>query len=199
MSAEKDSLREKMRAAARERAPGLSERVAVHLRNWARWKSAATVCAFCALGDEPDLLGFAASRAARLDAPPDADALWPADKRIALPRMDDGKISMRWAGCRAALAPGRFGILEPPAEAPRAGASFDLILVPGTAFDREGGRLGRGRGHYDRFLASASGFLSGVCFDDQMVAEVPCEPHDARMDAVVTPSGIVLCGRKNIH
>ena len=199
MSAEKDFLREKMRTAARDRAPRLSERVAGHLRNWARWKSAATVCAFCALGDEPDFLGFASSIAARLHATPEDDAPWPDGKRIALPRMDGGKISMRWAGCRAVLAPGRFGILEPPAEAPRAGASFDLILVPGTAFDREGGRLGRGRGHYDRFLASASGFVTGVCFDDQLVAEVPCEPHDARMDAVVTPSGIVLCGRKNIR
>ena len=199
MSAEKDLLREKMRAAARDRAPGLSERVAAHLRSWARWKSAATVCAFCALGDEPDLLGFPSSMAARSDASSGDDAPWPDGKRIALPRMEGGKISMRWAGCRAVLAPGRFGILEPPAASPPAGASFDLILVPGTAFYRKGGRLGRGRGHYDRFLASATGFFAGVCFDDQMVAEVPCEPHDARMDAVVTPSGIVLCGRKNIH
>ena len=69
-----------------------------------------------------------------------------------------------------------------------------MILVPGLAFDLRGGRLGRGRGYYDRFLAGATGLRVGVCFEDQIVADVPLEPHDLRMDFVVTPSSICRCG-----
>ena len=71
---------------------------------------------------------------------------------------------------------------------------FDLILVPGLAFDKSGARLGRGRGFYDRFLAGITGFRVGVCFDWQLVESVPVEAHDIRMDAVVTPSQIIVCG-----
>jgi len=115
-----------------------------------------------------------------------------------MPRVDGEALMIHWVADREELVIGRFGILEPRADAPPAGISFDLILVPGIAFDRNGGRLGRGRGYYDRFLACASGFVSGVCFDDQLVSEVPCEPHDARMDAIITPSEIVLCGRRSM-
>jgi 5-formyltetrahydrofolate cyclo-ligase len=64
-----------------------------------------------------------------------------------------------------------------------------LIIVPGLAFDEKGGRLGRGRGFYDRFLASISGrdfFSCGLCLDCQMVESVPAEPHDVFLDAVLT-------------
>lgn len=150
------------------------------LRGWAVWEAARTVCAFCALADEPEVL-----------------SPWPEGKRIALPRADGDGLSIHWVDSRGELVPGKFGIPEPRADAPPAGAAFDLILVPGMAFDLAGGRLGRGRGYYDRFLASASGFVAGVCFDDQIVPEVPREPHDARMDAIVTRSRIVLCMRQN--
>ena len=73
------------------------------------------------------------------------------------------------------------------------------MLVPGLAFDRWGGRLGRGAGFYDRFLASlragrAAGTrvaLMGVCFEEQWTQRVPTEPHDVRVDWVATPRGIV--------
>lgn len=178
MNAKKELLRKSLRAPAHGCSPILSARLSGHLRNWPLWQSAATVCAFSAHGDEPDVL-----------------TPWPDEKQIALPRVEAGEISMRWADRRASLAPGKFGILEPPADAPAAGTAFDLILVPGVGFDRAGGRLGRGRGYYDRFLAGASGFFVGVCFDDRLVPEVPLEPHDIRMDAVITPSGISLVTR----
>jgi 5-formyltetrahydrofolate cyclo-ligase len=89
------------------------------------------------------------------------------------------------------LRRGRFGILEPPAGAPRAELGReDLVLVPGVAFDRRGGRLGRGSGCYDRSLPDAP-FLSGLAFDFQLVETVPRAPHDRTMDAVVTESEFV--------
>ena len=100
---------------------------------------------------------------------------------------------MRHVASRLELSPGRFGILEPSAEAPVPSGGWNIIIVPGVAFDRNGGRLGRGRGYYDRFLAQhREVFRAGVCFDEQVIASVPCESHDLRMDALVTPSEILV-------
>ena len=67
----------------------------------------------------------------------------------------------------------------------------DLILVPGIAFSRDGHRLGRGNGFYDRLLAgrAASAVKLGVCFSFQRLETVPVEPHDIVMDQVMTDSG----------
>ncbi|MCF0205812.1 MAG: 5-formyltetrahydrofolate cyclo-ligase, partial [Bacteroidales bacterium] len=64
---------------------------------------------------------------------------------------------------------------------------FDLIIVPGVAFDRNGNRLGRGRGYYDRFLCKYPKVEKiGICFDFQLLEEIPTEPTDIRMDKVVS-------------
>jgi 5-formyltetrahydrofolate cyclo-ligase len=63
-----------------------------------------------------------------------------------------------------------------------------LILVPGVAFDLRGGRLGRGRGYYDRLLSGLQGYRCGVAFDEQIVDRVPLEPHDASLNCILTPS-----------
>ena len=70
-------------------------------------------------------------------------------------------------------------------------ASLDVVVVPGLAFARDGRRLGRGRGHYDRFLAGvAPGCLRvGVAFSEQLVDDIPMAAHDVRLDAVVTDVG----------
>lgn len=67
---------------------------------------------------------------------------------------------------------------------------LDLVLVPGIAFDAAGGRLGRGKGFYDRLLDGCVGVTCGVCVGEQVVERVPMEPHDARLDWVVFPGGI---------
>lgn len=65
-------------------------------------------------------------------------------------------------------------------------AEVELILVPGLAFTRDGRRLGRGGGYYDRLLARlpAGTPKFGVCFDAQLVPDLPSEPHDQRVDVV---------------
>ena len=83
------------------------------------------------------------------------------------------------------FAVGDFNILEPQNE-PYKG-DFDLIVVPGVAFDHNGNRLGRGRGYYDRFLCQhLSVKRIGICFDFQLVDEIPTEPFDIRMDEVIS-------------
>jgi 5-formyltetrahydrofolate cyclo-ligase len=65
---------------------------------------------------------------------------------------------------------------------------IDLIVVPGSAFSRDGHRLGRGGGLFDRLLAdpAAAAYKLGVCFDFQLLESIPIEPHDIVMDTVVT-------------
>jgi 5-formyltetrahydrofolate cyclo-ligase len=93
---------------------------------------------------------------------------------------------------------GKFGAREPAAgcaEIPL--DKFDLVLVPGMAFDPHGNRLGRGRGFYDRLLQSVSGVKCGVCYDIQLLESIPTESHDAKVDFVLTPGKCVKTRRMN--
>lgn len=71
-------------------------------------------------------------------------------------------------------------------------AVLDLVIVPGSVFDRQGGRMGYGGGYYDRFLANRAPQATrvGICFDLQLVTEVSMAPHDQYVDYVVTESQI---------
>ena len=110
---------------------------------------------------------------------------WHLKKQIILPTVvGDDIIPVEFAA-DTAFAVGDFNILEPQNE-PYTG-DFDLIVVPGVAFDRNGNRLGRGKGYYDRFLFHHLEVNSiGICFDFHLVDEVPSEPFDIRMDEVIT-------------
>ena len=69
----------------------------------------------------------------------------------------------------------------------------DLIFVPGLAFAKDGHRLGRGAGFFDRLLAgrAARAFKIGICFSFQLVDAVPTERHDIEMDMIVTDQGVL--------
>ena len=80
--------------------------------------------------------------------------------------------------------------------AAEAAATADLVLLPALAVDRAGHRLGRGGGYYDRWLPDpAPGRLIAVVYDGEVLDEVPHEPHDRRVDAALTPSGLVRLGQ----
>jgi 5-formyltetrahydrofolate cyclo-ligase len=86
------------------------------------------------------------------------------------------------------LEPDAFFIAAPTAEAKE--VRPDLVITPLLAFDRRGGRIGQGGGHYDRTLAAlrAEGpvFALGLAYDGQEVADIPREPHDQALDAILT-------------
>jgi 5-formyltetrahydrofolate cyclo-ligase len=90
---------------------------------------------------------------------------------------------------------GAYGIREPdPERCARVPVeAVDAVLVPGLAWDRRGGRLGRGAGYYDRLFALPEwrGFRCGVFFAAQEAAEVPADPWDVALQAVVTEAGVV--------
>jgi 5-formyltetrahydrofolate cyclo-ligase len=68
---------------------------------------------------------------------------------------------------------------------------FDLVLVPGVAFDLRGCRLGRGRGFYDRLLTEVHGIKCGVAFDEQIAGEIPVGTLDVPMDFILTATRCV--------
>lgn len=94
------------------------------------------------------------------------------------------------------IVTGQFGVREPAAECPEiALADFHLVLVPGLAFDLAGNRLGRGRGYYDRLLREVRGIKCGICHDRQLLESIPAEPHDLRVDFILTPDRCVRAKR----
>ena len=113
-----------------------------------------------------------------------------------LPRFEGGTIAWGRAEDWDALAAGRFGILE-PAEGGAKLTRTDVVLLPGVAFDRNGWRLGRGGGHYDRAFPPGveSPWLVGVGYTFQWLAEVPHDSRDRRVDAIVTENGWVWRAR----
>lgn len=119
-------------------------------------------------------------------------------KQLSLPRYDQKLqcyCAARYTGRASELVLGKFKIPEPAPEAPCIPLKeLDLVLVPGVAFDRTGRRLGRGRGFYDRLLAEVRGIKCGVAYDWQVVAKLPDEPHDIKMDFVLTPSQLFSTG-----
>ena len=93
---------------------------------------------------------------------------------------------------------GPFGIKEPQStKAAESGAFPALIIAPGLAFDREGNRLGRGKGFYDRFLEELDSearryFTIGLCMDFQIVSRVPSEENDKKMDGLLTGKELLI-------
>jgi 5-formyltetrahydrofolate cyclo-ligase len=93
------------------------------------------------------------------------------------------------------LKQGYMGILEPDAAVsePVTGNFIDLIVMPGSAFDRAGGRLGYGGGYYDDFISALTKrpYLVAICYAEQVVSAVPVESHDVRVDRIVTDYEVI--------
>ena len=159
-----------------------SDAIAARLVAHPAWREARTVVLYAPLGAEVDTAPLFRLAAA-------------AGKRVAWPRLVDSGRAMELVACdAAALVPGPARALEPPPAATALPLSeVDVLVVPGVAFDASGGRLGRGRGHYDATLAllPRTAWKVGLAFDAQVVDAVPAEPHDFHLDAVVTESRLL--------
>lgn len=108
-------------------------------------------------------------------------------KTILLPKViGDGEMEIRRYRGESDLRQGAYGIMEPCGELFTDYDQIDLAIIPGMAFDREGNRLGRGKGYYDRFLARVRNIYKvGICFPFQLIEEVPTEGNDIPMDEVM--------------
>lgn len=120
-----------------------------------------------------------------------------ADKNaVAVPFIAGNEIIPCKIGNFEDLERGVFGILQPTTEADSMPLSaLDMIIVPGLAFDRQGNRLGRGKGFYDRFLQSVNPktLKIALAFSFQIVKRVPITANDVSVDKVITENGIIEC------
>jgi 5-formyltetrahydrofolate cyclo-ligase len=111
----------------------------------------------------------------------------------AVPRVDRQQLVLH-AYQPERLVRHRFGMLEPAANLPPVDASvLDVVLVPGVAFDRRGGRLGFGGGFYDRFLLTTPALRVGATYDQCVAEALPMSERDQRMDWLFTPSEQIRC------
>ena len=112
---------------------------------------------------------------------------WRNEKIIILPTVVGDDIIPVELSKDTEFAIGDFNILEPQNN--EYTGDYDLIIVPGVAFDRNGNRIGRGKGYYDRFLCKHLDVNRiGICFDFQLVDEVPTEDNDIKMNEVISLS-----------
>jgi 5-formyltetrahydrofolate cyclo-ligase len=124
---------------------------------------------------------------------------WAQDIAVLLPKCDkaDRTMAIYRVRNRDELTRGAYGLPEPDAAAAELWTNLEgigAVLVPGLAFDSDGGRLGYGGGYYDRFRAAAVGNSApwmGLCFSLQVAhARLPAEDHDVRLDGFITEAGI---------
>ena len=134
-----------------------------------------------------------------------ADAI-ASGKEVLFPRLcrDGAAMAMVQVRHLSEMVPGAHGILEPPADgeivapADLAGA---IVLVPGLAFGPQGQRLGRGGGHYDRFIAALprEAITVGLAYSFQLLDGIPQESHDRRLHYIITESALIRAFEPPVH
>jgi 5-formyltetrahydrofolate cyclo-ligase len=182
----KVEVRKKMRARIREEEPSRLERsmaLCTRLAAFQPYVEAGVVAIFDPMPSEPAI-----------------DLLWElAPRKFLYPRIDGGEIRLLPVSDPSELLASAAGLLfrEPPLVDSGAVPIPQMVLVPGLAFARDGHRLGRGGGYYDRLLAGlpAETLRVAVCFSFQLVDELPTEPHDERVHAVITEDEIFVANR----
>jgi 5-formyltetrahydrofolate cyclo-ligase len=179
----KTVIRQRMRQLLREVPPHAGGALVARLQQQAAsWAASRIVAIFGGLRGEPDLTGAFLS--------------WLREQghRAVLFAIEEGRLAPREIRDDADLVRSNIGAWEPRASCPPLSiAEIDLIIVPGLAFTRDGARLGRGGGYYDRLLGRSDcrARRVGLAYDFQIVAALPVEPHDQRVHEILTESGLI--------
>ena len=173
------------RAAAPAQKENWNRRIAERFVDWPIYQQCRSVMFYVATADETATAGLIADALQR-------------GKRVYVPLLGKkyGEMSAAVIKRSQDLIAGKYGLMMPPPDSATlaAGESIDLIVVPGVAFDRTGNRLGMGAGYYDRFFSrTLHAVRLGLAWDCQVVASVPCEPHDIRMHYLLTEAGLIAC------
>lgn len=139
------------------------------------WQESQTVFLYMAMDDEVDTRELIAEGAKN-------------GKTVVLPTCVGDELVLRVYEGEEQMTQGAFGIMEPRGKVmeEKDYGEIDLAVVPGVAFDRNGGRMGRGHGFYDRTLRKMPGcYKMGICWEVQMVEKVPMDEFDIKMNNVL--------------
>lgn len=157
--------------------------IETRLRALGEFEGAGTIASYIGVGDEVATVSLLEDALAR-------------GVTVAVPWRDGNDLHLARIVSLEELVPVSFGLLEPPDELARTRLippeDAGLLLIPGVAFDRKGGRLGHGKGFYDRLLerAGIGPLRVALCFECQLVEQVPMVAGDEPMDLVVTEAAV---------
>lgn len=176
----KQDLRRFIRAQKKEHAAAqlaaMSEEITNRVFASAWWQETSTLLLYYPLSDEVDVRQLIREA-------------FEEGKRVLLPVVKGDELELHLYEGESSLRKGAFGIMEPQGTlfAPEYYDEIDLAIIPGVAFDKEGHRLGRGKGYYDRLLPKLKTTkLVGVCWPFQLLDKVPAEPHDIPVEEVIS-------------
>ncbi len=132
-----------------------------------------------------------------------ARSIWESKREVVVPYWSSTKESYQLTLMKptAKLISGKMGIREPQERIPVTPEEVDAFILPGLAFDAQGGRLGYGAGIYDKILTQARKSVPkiAICYDWQVLEEpLPLEAHDIRMDWLVTEKRVIHCKKNNL-
>lgn len=179
----KDELREQMRTKRRSLTNDFiavsSSKILKNVFSLDCVRTASTLCTFISAFREPDTLEI-------------LKKLWSENYKAIVPISDmkSGTLSLSYIDSMDDLHIGAYGILEPSVIKNADPKAFDVILVPALAFDKNGVRIGFGKGYYDRLLSEVNAVKVGLCYDFQLHESIPSEEHDVAMDYIVTEKEI---------
>ena len=156
-----------------------------HLTQTDGFRKAATVMLFLSMPQE-------------IDTAVAIESAWKSGKRVVVPRIDRHPrrmVAVEIHRLDHTPDPAISGLRNPTEGTEVPSGQIDLIVAPGLAYDRRGNRLGRGGGYYDRYLADPElkAVVVGFGFAFQVLDEVPTDPRDRPVDAIVTESGYLIC------
>ena len=117
---------------------------------------------------------------------------WLFHKLLLLPVIENEQLIIKqFHGLKSMKPDPRFGILEPEGKEFIKTDNIDLILVPGVAFDKKKNRMGRGKAFYDKLLPKLKCPKVGICFDFQIMNDIPINQFDIPMDMIISESFII--------
>ena len=114
---------------------------------------------------------------------------WHSAKKILLPVVQGNILVLRHYTGKECLQAGAFNIEEPIGKNFTDYDEIELAVIPGLSFDKQGNRLGRGKGYYDKLLPLLHSYNIGICHQFQAREDIPAEPFDRKMDEVWTEKG----------
>lgn len=115
---------------------------------------------------------------------------WGDKKHFYLPRVSGVNLEILPYD-KSTLRYGAFHIEEPSGQDTTDISDIELIIVPAVAYDRQGNRVGRGKGYYDRLLADSKATKIGMAYDFQLIDEIDAEPHDVKVDVIITDKSVI--------
>lgn len=173
----RSELKAKRRALTAEDQSEMSRAITDNFLSLSNYKNVDTVMVYMSAFKEPSTGGI-------------IETLKRDSKNIIVPISNTDDFTITPSYFSETLKSGAYGIPEPQNIAKADIKDIDIALIPGIAFDTSGARIGFGKGYYDRFLSEFKGIKIGICYDFQVLSDIPSSDHDIKMDMIITEKRI---------